>query len=793
MPELKDALQIVDEVRGGRPPRKYRPHKLNFDQDELIKTVLDEMKRAEDARMVWMENHTRWLAKYLGQIEQNPEGGYSIHLPILMSHVQRLTAGTSGAVFSGGRVLRARARSRAGMDMEDHVTEFLNYQLLVELGFEKVTEALALDFFVHGKFIAKVPWMARKENVREVEHYPAEASDEEILLDLYPELPAVKSGDYSYKIERPSEGAADPDVKVTDHVELYPTANEIRAVITKEVVTWHNPKVIRKNLEDVVVPNPDTLRNILDAAWIIDKTWMTGDEIRRLAKDKVYDLLTKEDLEQIEEWESVEHGGTSAPGQRGTQDVSAAQQGVDPMEDKTGTKTGLTMLECYWHWDVDGDGFNERVVFWIIEELKLLARARYLSEVYRDNEWPYAEAGFIPTEGFYAMGVPEFAEGIQDAIVILHNQGLEWGAITNAPVGFYRPSSALKPETIRYRAGELIPVDSPRDDIVFPSWPTANQTWRFNEEALLNQYLDRGLAQGPVQFGQPPEGRASAVRTARATMALIGQGDMLADLTLARFQHGLNRIFKLVWRRDREFLPPGRSFRVVGPVDPGQDPFREIPDREALQGDYDFEFVSNNQTASRDYVRQAMMLVMQTVVNPLTLQTGIVTPTHLYQMYKELLISLERRDFDKFIQKPPQFLEPPKDPLLEHDMMIHGQPARVSPMENLQEHMQAHMAFVMSPAFAMVPPVYIGLFKSHIEETMQAMQSMMQATQGVPEAAAGAQQQMAANPMMQSAIEGRFGSSMGPMMGMGPAPGALGPGGRAGEGGGSPSQGGGKK
>src|SRR3972149_2148982 len=234
--------------------------------------------------------------------------------------------------------------------------------------------------------------------------------------------------DYTVEVTRTAIGSENKR-KVKDLVEFYPDKTKVEVVITHEDVVWPHPQALRKRLEDIVVPNPDSLRSILKSPWVIDKSWVTLDEIRRNKKDGIFDLLTSEDMAKIDGWEEEETGGNQ-PSEDSLKTVSASQQGVSAQRDETGTRTGLTLLECYWYWDVDGDGLKEKVVFWILKELKILVRARYLSEVYRDHEWPFAEAGFIGTDGFYSMGIPEFAEGIQDSVVVLHNQGLEWGATT---------------------------------------------------------------------------------------------------------------------------------------------------------------------------------------------------------------------------------------------------------------------------------------------------------------------------------------------------------------------------
>jgi hypothetical protein len=59
------------------------------------------------------------------------------------------------------------------------------------------------------------------------------------------------------------------------------------------------------------------------------------------------------------------------------------------------------VFDCY---DIDGDGVDEDVIFWVILETKTLLRARYLTQMFPSNPplRPLAEAHLFPVPGVAA-------------------------------------------------------------------------------------------------------------------------------------------------------------------------------------------------------------------------------------------------------------------------------------------------------------------------------------------------------------------------------------------------------
>jgi len=97
-------------------------------------------------------------------------------------------------------------------------------------------------------------------------------------------------------------------------------------------------------------------------------------------------------------------------------------------------------------------------------------------------------------------------------------------------------------------------------------------------------------------------------------------------------------------------------FRVTG--EDGKGVFGEIS-RENLRGDYDFVIDVDVAASSEAERQQRVSLMLQTILNPAFMQTGIVQPGNLYEVLKEFLIRHQVRDPDRYISKPADYAGPP--------------------------------------------------------------------------------------------------------------------------------------
>jgi hypothetical protein len=100
----------------------------------------------------------------------------------------------------------------------------------------------------------------------------------------------------------------------------------------------------------------------------------------------------------------------------------------------------------------------------------------------------------------------------------------------------------------------------------------------------------------------------------------------------------------------QEKLPPGFQFRVLG--DDGSQYWETVRGREEIAGMFDFELEPNSANSNRQVQQEVAQNTFATIMNPLLIQMGVVTPGNIYNAAKNMFQALGVKDFSKYITKP---------------------------------------------------------------------------------------------------------------------------------------------
>lgn len=133
-------------------------------------------------------------------------------------------------------------------------------------------------------------------------------------------------------------------------------------------------------------------------------------------------------------------------------------------------------------------------------------------------------------------------------------------------------------------------------------------------------------------------------------------------------------------------------YRVTG--EDGRPIFGQT-NREALQGDFDFDLDVDALGTSDAEKQQRATLLVQTLANPTFMQLGIVTPSNQYNALENLLKSHGIKDPYLYITKPPEYTEPvmpPEQRFLQIVMGLNNPPIHLTVRPN-EDH-QAALTFL---------------------------------------------------------------------------------------------------
>lgn len=724
--------------------------------DELV-TKIDNLVREEQRkRSFWIEQRYIRYAKLRGWLESKDwpwENASNQHVPVMLANCLRVEAGLFNAVLGVRPVMNAKPTRKDQKEGADRAAQLIDFQIFMEGDGDQRIEQYITQYVEDGTVVSFQPWVRDRREIHDVRVIPAEPDDQSLLTYLFDVIPTLMPGIQQLAPVN-ADGMAWEGVVVDASkrgtpisIDVYDRDDDmLELALVWEATLFDGPTIVVHQLEDIVVPlraentQPITPQNPYGAPWVARLVRTDFDTIKRRQRDGTYDLLTEDDLDDIE----------GVLGMR--KPLYYVENNEDFLREQKDTKEGrfylyggeeaqrewITAIEWYGRWDVNDDGLDEEVIFTFCKEARKLMRARYLTEQYPGLpvRRPFAESRFIPVPGqFYGIGLPEVMEGVHDALHVLVNQNVDNGTLANTPFFFYRASSGLKPEVIRLWPGEGYPLDNPQQDVAFPQFPQRDQQWNFNMIGLWMQFLDKVTQIGPIQMGQVPQGKASALRTTGTTMALLQQGAAMPEQILRRLFMGLRQIWEQCHLLNLRYLPKNKAYLIAGKPLDQDDAYGTVKDPEEIAVPIAFDFVATLLNTNKGLMASAIQTLGGALVSPLLLQAGIITAEGIYN-WAEDLIKATQLDPARYIHRPKGMPEGPRHTAEEVILMlIEQRMPEVAPLEDPQEHMEKLQKFMQSDEFGYLSAGGAILFKNYLMglqqliQATQQQQQMMQAAQ----------------------------------------------------------------
>lgn len=746
MPEIKRTRKRIDS--------------LKIDNEEIANRIYDFYSDDMQAKSYDREARLQRYAKYRQWTEGRDwigEETSDVALPDMTTASLKMQDTLHNAVMSQRPTVSSKAVTEEDKDKQEKIDNLLDQQFFVEQPGEKTIEELAEAFVNDGVFTVFTPWVKENKKISQVLLFDPLPVDQlpqqyfqQILAQEYRDEPFRAKNDWDYKSD---------DLSVSFYTR---DDSRVEMVVEKSVTVFDGPKPIVKAYEDVLHPvraanlQPPGPSNPNGATHVILIDYPTIDEVKKLADNKFYDLVTKDDLDKLENL-------------RRDESYQQEKHQKDDFQGKTNETTDqkthdtLTRLVCFDLYDIDDDGLNEDVIWWMILEDKILLKAKRLSEMYPMNppRRPLAEATFLPVEGRReGMSLLESMEGLHDWNKQILDQMMDAGTLANVPFFFYRPSSNVKQEVMRLWAGEGYPMSDPKNDVHFPVIPNQSQSFGLNMDTLISQKMEKLTIIGDLQLGRVPTGKSSALRTAKGAQTIISQGEARPERILRRFFMGLTELWRQMHELNKHFLPEKKKFRMIGYQKPGDDPYQEIQDRQEIDGNFQYEFSANILNTSKAALQEGLGAIMGAYINPLTMQMGIVSPENVYRML---------RDFGKANGQDPdhKYLTPPvpgaDKPLMMAEeaitVIMDGEIPTGEPMEGAIAHFQKLQEFAqaesqreepfLSPGQQQIFEVYYREMAQKAQAEQQQQQLMQAAQQFNTQGGQGGAVDQGGNPQLQ--------------------------------------------
>lgn len=526
----KNILKDSEELQVSVPLRDQIPKKLmaKLNDMEMGRTIADNWQLGNSHRADWVQRQQEYLSDWDEHLVPKSdgeafEGGSNLHIPMPMTVCKTVHARFMQALLSGDPTVRPR--NEASVASSQMVQDLLSYTLNEwanwRRGITGVIDSWLWDIITTGCGILKLRWEKQFQRYVDVVQ-KARQGTPRFIVDALGVERAVAS------------------------IEQY----EEEETVTRLV--FEGPVFQDVRVEDLLIVGGEGDPQLADS--VTESVKLTASELWSLVDQGIFDKAAVEEAIKQGHTEHDSHG-------QEVKDARAINAGHSKAKDPAALKR-YEILEDYRRAPIDGSGINSEIVTWVDVKSQKILRATYLHRISKSGERPYYKADWHKRPGqVYGTGLVEMLHPLSVEMDAIHNQRIDSGTISNMPIGFYRSTSSIDPETIDLVPGALIPVDDPTSDIVFPQM--GNRTsFGLQEEAALQTLVERLSSVNDLTTGVLT-GAQGATRTATGVRGLLGEQNANLDVHLRRinraWQAALQGLLHLLQQR----LPPGMEYRVT--------------------------------------------------------------------------------------------------------------------------------------------------------------------------------------------------------------------------------------
>ncbi len=294
-------------------------------------------------------------------------------------------------------------------------------------------------------------------------------------------------------------------------------------VIDKEVTRFKGPKVYGISLADIMFP--PNYQHIQDCPIVIERQRFFKGELQIAeASGKI------KNLKNIEGNEKTERDQLEQERQESANHTENSSMQTDQFE----------VFECWFDYDIDGDGLPERLVATYHESTQTFLQLRY--NWYFHQRKPYTIIPYsVANDSLYGIGIAEMSFFFQEAQTKWHRMATDNTYLANIRMFIARKESGIE-EVPKLYSGRVFFVDNPREDFI------PFQAAEVYQSTLAERQNLFGLAEKRTGVSDYLTGRESPIvgsrATATSTVALIQEGTRRVEEVLENIRVGFSEIIE---------------------------------------------------------------------------------------------------------------------------------------------------------------------------------------------------------------------------------------------------------
>jgi len=671
-----------------------------IDAEKLGSDIRYEWTNGNDNRSEFLQKREEYTSNWRDlnkQPNQGPwENSSNFNIPITLFYGKAIHARIWQIFSDQNAFFGVQAKREAFENKEQPIQQFMQFVLNDysngKQGTRDVFDEWLWDNVFDGSGFLKVYW--QKDEVEYLEVVPTVDVKEKLIFDKD---------------------------NLTGRTEFETKQYETEEIKTEVIETPHIKRIL---LEDFLMPPGQSDPQTSDYA--THRIFMTSNDLKARAREGKFD----KDIVS----ECLEHNHNFINGDQSTQIKrdKLSQEGIDDFDGYY--ENYHAVLERYGkilvkkkiegNEDEDFDETMQEAVVWVHQATGKVLGWTYLYRISPSGIRPIFKSDFIKfPDRNVGVGVAEVLSPINQAINATYNLRQDNGQLASTPFGFYKAAAGLKPDRYRIEPGVMIPTDNPQTDVKMVQMPFLNG-FGYQEEERLIGYAERTLSISDLQIKGSSE-KVGLFRTASGASAVQAESGIQLEIHFDRIARTMSKMLQCLFRLCRERMPSDLYFRITG--EDGNPIFGKV-NREDLKGEYDFDINIDVLSQGKIAQQQSATLLLQTLLNPAFMQTGVVTPDNLYNMAKNYLIKNRVTRPDQYVSQPPQYQGEILTPREQIFRIVVGQfqdppiASTVRLSDNHEKALAAYEAFRNSDHFGLLATQdQLNAFQSLIDANTQMM------------------------------------------------------------------------
>ncbi len=295
----------------------------------------------------------------------------------------------------------------------------------------------------------------------------------------------------------------------------------------------------------------------------------------------------------------------------------------------------------------------DELVYFVHAPSKQLTRWTFLDRISASGKRPLHMAHLYrrPRRSI-GRGLVETQLPMNETADILMNQGINAGMLANEPMFGYRGNSTFDPKVVRAEPGLGFKMDDPNNDLRFFSW-NVNPSWAIPFQNMIQGFSQQLTSLGPLSFG----GNVSGNRSNSQTQAILGETGVNLDVVLKRSKLPYAECMEGLYMDCAARMPNKLRVSCLGPdgeplLDQEGAPMALNITKEEMRTRIHFGLYANSQNMNRAQQEAAAMKQAQFFLQPIALQTGVVTPKNVYYILMNVARTMGTQQIYRFLSKP---------------------------------------------------------------------------------------------------------------------------------------------